>query len=398
MLFNRLSAAGLAALVAMAPGAVLANSKLTLVLGGEGFDGAPKFTVLFGGKPVGDGTLDTAIDTSKDGRFADAADKAKYTKTVSFDIPDSVFKPDGEVTVRLANEAHGAAGSRDDRELYLKSVAVNGTAVAADKLAMRSSLGVEPTALLGDYLVISQGAVSAVAAAPGGGWPKAEDAEARPAVPPVVTPASVKAPAPEIEAAKPAPAEEKPAEEANAAPAAAAAPAEAKPVEVANVAPVPAPADSKPAEAAKTAEAAPTPLPREKMPAAVVQQASAETDMGGNPDPEGGASCGLSKAYQITGFAENSNELTPRVLKALDVVAREIGSQKCSVRVSGYSSTEGDFAHNALFSIERAQNALHYLGHKGVKFAKYSASGVGETTQFGPTPGANRRVVITVGP
>jgi outer membrane protein OmpA-like peptidoglycan-associated protein len=85
-------------------------------------------------------------------------------------------------------------------------------------------------------------------------------------------------------------------------------------------------------------------------------------------------------------------------MKALDMVAKAIGTQKCVVHVTGYSSTEGDYAHNALFSIERSQNALHYLAERGVKFRKYSANGVGETTQFGPNPAANRRVVVAVSP
>jgi outer membrane protein OmpA-like peptidoglycan-associated protein len=335
MRFNRVSAAALAILVASAPGLAVAASTLQVVLGGEGFDGAPKFAVLFGGKSIGEGTLDTAIDTTKDGRFADAADKDKYLKTLNFDIPDDVFRPDGRVVIKLTNEAHGAAGSRDDRELYVKSVAINGMAVPADRLSMISALGVEPTALLDEYVVISESAVSAVASPPGGSWPKAMVAATKPSP----------QPAPEVKMA------------------------------------------------------AVTPEDRAAPP--VVRQAAAEADLAaGNPDPEGNqpGACTLAKAFQITGFAENSNELTPRVLKALDAVASEIGTQKCAVRISGYSSTEGDFAHNALFSIERAQNALHYLGQKGVKFAKYSANGVGETTQFGPTPGANRRVVITVGP
>jgi outer membrane protein OmpA-like peptidoglycan-associated protein len=118
-----------------------------------------------------------------------------------------------------------------------------------------------------------------------------------------------------------------------------------------------------------------------------------------NPEPETGSpTCGLTQAFQITGFNENSNELTPKIAGQLDAVIKAIGTQKCAVRITGYSSPEGDYAHNALFSIERAQNTLHYLSDRGVKFRRYSANGVGETRQFGPAPSANRRVVVRVSP
>ncbi|MEO8882229.1 MAG: OmpA family protein, partial [Devosia sp.] len=108
--------------------------------------------------------------------------------------------------------------------------------------------------------------------------------------------------------------------------------------------------------------------------------------------------CGIAKSFQIIGFSRNSNDLTAKTREALDVVAKTIGTQKCTVNVKGYSSIEGDNAHNALFSIERARNSLQYLAAQGVKFRKYSANGVGETTQFGVNPGANRRVVVVVSP
>jgi len=66
--------------------------------------------------------------------------------------------------------------------------------------------------------------------------------------------------------------------------------------------------------------------------------------------------------------------------------------------ITGYSSTQGDYATNALFSVERAQNVLRYLRAQGVKFAEVNATGVGETTQFGDDLNANRRVVITIRP
>jgi outer membrane protein OmpA-like peptidoglycan-associated protein len=98
------------------------------------------------------------------------------------------------------------------------------------------------------------------------------------------------------------------------------------------------------------------------------------------------------------GFNENSNDLTPKLMKRLDQIVAAIGPQQCTAIITGYSSTQGDYATNALFSVERAQNVLRYLRVQGVKFAEATATGVGETTQFGDDFNANRRVVITVRP
>ena len=373
----------------MVPGlALAADAKLHLVIGGEGFDGPPKFAVSFAGQPVGDGTVTAAIDTTSAGRFADAKDQDKYLQNFDFTIPEAKFKPDGTVVIRLTNEAHGAAGSKDDRALYVQSVAVNGKAAPGKTLTMKSAAGIEPTVMLGEFLVISEGAVEAVAAPPGGDWPAARVAEAKPE--PAPKPAAVAA----AEAKPAAAAEAKPAVETAAAttanPAAPVPTPKPDAITEATAKPAATPdegttAEAKPAEAAtpKVAEAAATVT---DAPAPVADTA---TDMAG---------CNLSKTFQITGFNENSNDLTPRTHRQLDAVVKAIGAQKCVVHVTGYSSTEGDFAHNALFSIERAQNALRYLTEKGVKYRRFSANGVGETKQFGPTPNANRRVVVAVSP
>jgi outer membrane protein OmpA-like peptidoglycan-associated protein len=391
MRFFRGVAAGLlAGGLAILPSLVLAaDANLHLVIGGEGFEGPPKFSVSFAGRPVGDGTVTAAIDTTRSGRFADAKDQGKYVQSFDFTIPEAVFKPDGAVVIKLTNEAHGATGSKEDRALYVQSVAVNGKGTPGTALTMKSTVGIEPTAILGDYLVVSAGAVEGVAAAPASGWPVADVAEAKPAVESKAEAATADATPGAVEA------EAKPV---------AAAAAEAKP---AVVAPVPASKSSAVAEAAAKPVDTPQPSPAvadtakpaDPSVARVAEAKDAVDGADANPDPTAGAiGCGLSQSFQITGFNENSNELTPRTHRQLDAVVKAIGAQKCAVRVTGYSSTEGDFAHNALFSIERAQNALRYLTAKGVKYRRFSANGVGETTQFGPSPNANRRVVVAVSP
>jgi outer membrane protein OmpA-like peptidoglycan-associated protein len=126
--------------------------------------------------------------------------------------------------------------------------------------------------------------------------------------------------------------------------------------------------------------------PAQETPAAAAEGAVA------NPN------CDLDQIYNVIGFNENSNELTPALVERLDQVIADIGARQCTIQVTGYSSRQGAFATNALFAIERAQNALRYLERHGVKYVRASAAGVGATDQFGPDFRSNRRVVIRVTP
>jgi outer membrane protein OmpA-like peptidoglycan-associated protein len=108
--------------------------------------------------------------------------------------------------------------------------------------------------------------------------------------------------------------------------------------------------------------------------------------------------CALDQIYNVIGFNENSNELTPRLEARLDQIIEDIGNEKCRILVTGYSSTQGSHATNALFAVERAQNVLSYLRQNGLHFEKATAAGGGGTTQFGDDFASNRRVVITVTP
>lgn len=325
-----------AAVLCMLGGAAqAADNVLTLVLGGEAYDGPPKFEVSFNGTVIGKAAVDAAIDTDNDGRFADAADKAAHVQSFEFQIPDDVFSPRAEVRVRLTNEAFGGEGSNRDRNLFLASVAVNGRAVTLSGLTTNDTNGIAPNETLGEFLVLLDGNQQGVSKAPRGGWPAADGA---------------------IEPAKYV--------------------AERLPVSGLQELRAPTVVEAK-AEVDETAV--------ESIETALVHQ-----------DPEG--SCQIDDLYNVIGFNENSNDLTPRLMKRLDQIAAAIGAQKCTAHITGYSSTQGDYATNALFSVERAQNVLRYLRQQGVQFAEVTATGVGETTQFGEELNANRRVVITVRP
>lgn len=348
MLLTRSGAAMMAAaLLCALPGSALAaSSTLQLIIGGEAYDGPPRFEVTFDGKVLGEGAVDAAIDTATVGRFADAADKAAYVQSFSFDVPEEIFKPGAEVRVRLVNEAYGGDGSNRDRNLYLAAVSVNGRAVTVSGLTTRGTKADAENEVLGEFLVLRDGNMEGVSRAPAGGWPL-----------PDATIAATPAATPEVIAT----------------------------------------------EAVATTELAAKPT---KPPVAVqalrvpadepepVQTASLDQD----PEAMQGTACTRDEFYNVVGFNENSNELTPRLRERLDQIVADIGPQRCRVLVTGYSSKQGNHATNALFAIERAQNVLRYLKQAGLKFEKATATGGGATEQFGEAFSANRRVVISVAP
>ncbi len=330
-------------LCAASTGALAASSKLQLIIGGEAYDGPPRFEVSFDGKALGEGTVSDAIDTGSTGRFADAADKTPYVQSFEFEVPEELFKPGGEVRVRLINEAYGGDGSNRDRNLYLAAVTLNGRAVTVSGLETRGTKADQQNELLGEFLVLRDGNMEGVSRAPAGGWPTPETAVAQARL----------APDPGSET-----------------------------FAVADDATVKPPA----AVAAL------------KVPESPVEIAAVETAAVASPAASDAAECTRNELYNVIGFNENSNDLTPRLEARLKQIIEDIGPQKCKVLVTGYSSRQGNHATNALFAIERAQNVLTYLKQAGLSFAKATAAGGGATEQFGPAFSANRRVVISVSP
>lgn len=433
----------MAALLAV-PGAALAQSKLTLVIGGEAYDGPPKFEVLFDGETIGEGAITAAIDTATVGRFADTMVKAPYIESFEFDIPDAQFNAGGEVRIRFLNEAYGGDGSGRDRNLYVASVAINGLEVPATAMTTLSAAGLEPNAILGDFLVIFDGTADGVAAAPDMGWPSAGDVEVAavepepepkpdPELAPVVEPPAA---APEVAVVEPEPVVLDPVVEPE--PEVAAAPVpepvvetpapEPEPVEVAAVPEVVVPAVAEPEPAPAVAAVEPSPAvvysvetaavpaaPVETVPLTAPEPAPVPVEVAEKPvveaapepaaievaaveAPAAAGGCSLDNLYNVLGFNENSNDLTPRVTERLDQIIKDIGDNVCTLSLTGYSSTQGDFDTNALFAIERAQNVLRYLRDSDLDYTTANAVGAGETDQFGPAFSDNRRVVITVTP
>lgn len=343
---SRLRMAAGAALVLMSSATALAaDGTLQVIIGGEAYDGPPRFEVRFDGVVLGEAAVDAAIDTASVGRFADASDKARYVQTLSFDIPEATFKPGAEVRLRLVNEAYGGDGSNRDRNLFVAAVAVNGRAVTLSGLATQGTSSNVDNETLGEFLVLRDGNVEAVSRAPEGGWPLSGAKFV----------AMMSSPA--------------------------GAPALPGPVVVRL------PENPVPETVAQTREPVANPDPVTVASIRVVA----------TPEPATGG-CGLDQLYNVVGFNENSNGLTPRLMERLDQIVADIGTEKCDVLVTGYSSKQGDHATNALFAIERAQNVLAYLRQAGLSFDKVTATGGGATDQFGADFAKNRRVVISVAP
>ncbi len=354
-MFGLRMAAGAALVLIGSATALAADGTLQVIIGGEAYDGPPRFEVSFDGTVLGEAAVDAAIDTASVGRFADAPDKARYVQTLSFEIPDGAFKPGAEVRLRLINEAYGGDGSNRDRNLYLASVAVNGRAVTLSGLATQGTSSSAENETLGEFLVLRDGNVEAVSRAPEGGWPAADST--------AVVMAETPAPASEVVSAP-----------------------EATPATQPVAVRLPE-APAEPAPAASVEAAAPDPVTVASVEtAAATEPAAAESN------------CALDQLYNVVGFNENSNELTPRLEERLNQIVADIGTEKCKVLVTGYSSKQGDHATNALFAIERAQNVLAYLRQAGLSFEKATATGGGATDQFGPEFSKNRRVVISVAP
>jgi len=351
MNFARYCAAVLAVGAVAMPAAIFAEpSRLHVIIGGEAYDGPPRFEVTFDGEVLGQGVVKAAIDTTKAGRFADAADKTPYVQSFEFDVPEYLFKPEGEVRVRLLNEAYGGAGSDRDRNLFLAAVTVNGGAVTVSGLVTSTAEGFKPNQTVGEFLLLHDGNEQGVSPAPRGGWPEpltvvADVSEARLMAAPDTTAPGLM-PVPGITAIR-------------------------------------APETGVTTAAAEAVPAAATVPPQEAV--AMVPEA-------------GNSICDLDQIYNVIGFNESSNDLTPRLMRRLDQIIEDIGEERCRVTVTGYSSTLGAHATNALFAVERAQNVLSYLRSNGLKFQKVSAVGGGATEQFGPESSANRRVVISVVP
>ncbi|KEQ04742.1 OmpA family protein [Pseudorhizobium pelagicum] len=80
------------------------------------------------------------------------------------------------------------------------------------------------------------------------------------------------------------------------------------------------------------------------------------------------------------------------------LLAEFLGQKNCQIKVVGYSSTVGSEAANKRLASQRAEVVADYLVSAGVSRDRVLTLGEGETEQFGPAQGDNRRVVVSSAP
>ncbi|WP_353646644.1 OmpA family protein [Mesorhizobium sp. WSM2239] len=166
---------------------VEAQSEVTVEVAGEAYKGAPVFEVRFDGVVVGSGTLKNSIDTAAEGRLFETKDPLKYVETFQFKIPDDVFSPSGVVEISFTNDAWGGdSASQADRNLFARSISVNGKKIDAAELRLQNdAIDSTPEAIVGaaethGFVALPGSDIKARAMPGGEGWPQpSQTAESR---------------------------------------------------------------------------------------------------------------------------------------------------------------------------------------------------------------------------
>lgn len=126
-----------------------------------------------------------------------------------------------------------------------------------------------------------------------------------------------------------------------------------------------------------------------------LRQATAGTDVVVTRDPVTN-NINLSIPEAIT-FDVARSVIKPGFYGTLNNVASTLRQyDKSSIQVNGYASVEGDENMNLTLSQNRANAVASYLVNQGVSAARISSVGRGETTKFGSSYEANRRVEMTI--
>jgi outer membrane protein OmpA-like peptidoglycan-associated protein len=102
-----------------------------------------------------------------------------------------------------------------------------------------------------------------------------------------------------------------------------------------------------------------------------------------------GSSCDLE--VQVTGYANGAVNPRSEQQAQLEDVFR---AADCDIIVTGYSSSAGPTDANKRIAEQRAQAVLDFLRAQGAEFTNEEVVGFGETTDYGGTQAANRRVVV----
>lgn len=154
-----------------------ADSSVIISIAGEAFDGPPKFELAIGGKVVGSGTLQNAIETDKDGRLFTKPRPSAFLEEFTFQVPDAVLLPDKEISILLTNDKFSERQGQGedgifDRNLFIDSIRVNGLELTSADIALTSDGEVQHLNYQAGLLPIYESGQIAVAKPPVEGWPE----------------------------------------------------------------------------------------------------------------------------------------------------------------------------------------------------------------------------------
>jgi outer membrane protein OmpA-like peptidoglycan-associated protein len=309
---------GIAALVMPA-----AATEVSVILSGSDFNGGPAFELTLGGKVIGTGVLDPIPADGQASIFA-------------FDVPDHLLSGNGELRVRMTNDAFGGPGK--DRNLYVFGAMVDGQRIPVSDFAILQKGKPIKRKVKVNHIDVWSNQEVAVAPAPKGGWlGTSTDA------PTVAAPAAV-----EVKAIT------KPTE------------AAVVPLRVAKVPPASAP----------PAAPAATPAVAAKTTPAVLCNAKAS----------------------VVGIDTVSAPLSARQLTSLQAVSAQAQTGGCKIELVGYASQGGSDVANLAASVARAKLVLSALQSGGAQFAAVDLKGAGATSDFGSDDRSNRRVEVRLVP
>lgn len=148
------------------------------------------------------------------------------------------------------------------------------------------------------------------------------------------------------------------------------------------------------APAEQEAPAAEETPPASQPPVAEAPQPAEETAAADVP-PE--PTCATDATIALTDFANGEADVTEKTAQELIGFFKDVSVDNCKLSVAGYSSPGGEPEINLAVSQARADAVLEFVKGRKLSFSSEESVGRGETTEFGEA-GANRRVVVTVGP
>ena len=156
------------------------SNVVTLVLGGEAYDGPPAFKVTWNGEVIGEGVVDTAIDTVAAGRLVVDGIVRIAPETFHFDVPASKFDAHASLRISMTNDSFDNVHKIGDRNLYVVSANINGHEIRAADFTHLHGDAADNAPLIADMVSLWEDADVAIAEPPVEGWPEQVTAASAP--------------------------------------------------------------------------------------------------------------------------------------------------------------------------------------------------------------------------